>query len=508
MPIQQLPFLRSTRFLITVLVAGGLVALLSIVGLSAAAIRQMSEDEDREVEDGLALIEQAHGLKSAAINQVLLVRDYLLTGKAVFLDPRARAAAAFDDRVAAFHRLPVDPRDHELLGEVLRLGRRFGLLEQQAIALRGEGREREAINLLALEGGAVKEVWLARLDELIERQRQHVADLHGRVNQSERQIQRGLLIGSMVTVPALVVLGALVLVRVRRPLHELERASRAIAAGERGVRVAKLRDDEFGELAEAFNHMASEVEGSLTRLTEANEQLRRADRHKDEFLSVVSHELRTPLSFIKGFAHVLEAELAGPLTGDQRQYVGNIMTGANRMLYLVNDLLDLALIQAGKLRLTPSRVTYYDVVAEVLGTLMPLASEKGLTLRREGDSPPAVVVDRQRVAQVLTNLVANAIKFTPAGGHVVVRVAALPDGGLRTAVTDDGPGIALADQAKLFQRFSQLDMSSTRAAGGTGLGLSISKALIDAHGGRIGVESEPGRGSTFWFELPLEPPEA
>jgi len=494
--------------MIMALVAVSIGALLSVVGLSAASIRQMSIDEDREVVEGLVLIESAHGLKAAAINQVLLVRDYLLTGKPVFLDPRARAAAVFDERVSAFHKLPVDPRDHELLGEILRLGRRFGLLEQQAIALRRDGRERDAVDLLALEGGATKEVWLARLDELITRQRQHVADVHARVNETQRRIQLTLLLLALVTVPTTIILGAVVLLRVIGPLRELEAASRAIAAGHLAVRLRApgkpRRGDEFDEVSEAFDHMASEVERTLTRLTAANEALRTADRHKDEFLSVVSHELRTPLSFIKGFANVLEAELAGPLTPDQRQYVRNITTGANRMLYLVNDLLDLALLQAGKLRLSLAQVHLPEVVAEVLGTLGPLADEKRLRLEAEEAAVAPLVADRQRVAQILTNLVANAIKFTPPDGRITVRLRPEADG-VRIEVTDTGPGISLEDQEKLFHRFTQLDMSSTRAAGGTGLGLSISKALVEAHDGTIGVESVLGCGATFWFRLPAQP---
>ncbi|MNS21725.1 Alkaline phosphatase synthesis sensor protein PhoR [compost metagenome] len=231
-------------------------------------------------------------------------------------------------------------------------------------------------------------------------------------------------------------------------------------------------------------------------------ELRELDRYKDEFLSVISHELRTPLNFIMGFASLLEDEAAGTLNDRQHEFVDKILNGADRMLVLVNDLLDVAKIKAGRLDLSPVPSPYTPLVDEVIGTLRPLAADRDITLDRHVDVPVLPCLDAGRILQVLTNLVNNGIKFTPPGGQVTVR-AFVEDGELITQVTDTGVGIAPEDLPKLFERFRQLDMSATRSAGGTGLGLAISKALVEAHGGQIGVLSEEGQGSTFWFSLPI-----
>jgi PAS domain S-box-containing protein len=235
--------------------------------------------------------------------------------------------------------------------------------------------------------------------------------------------------------------------------------------------------------------------------TEQIAQLQALDRYKDEFLSVISHELRTPLNFITGFASTLADEVQGPLNGAQHEAIGKILNGADRMLLLVDDILDFAKIQSGRFELSPAPTPYRPLVEEVLGLLKPLADAKGLALE-VGDMPALKVsLDAGRIAQVLTNLVGNAIKFTDAG-RVTVR-ALVDDGRLVTEVRDTGCGIPAEHLPKLFNRFQQLDMSATRRAGGTGLGLAISKALIQAHDGEIGVTSQPGVGSAFWFALPL-----
>jgi signal transduction histidine kinase len=170
---------------------------------------------------------------------------------------------------------------------------------------------------------------------------------------------------------------------------------------------------------------------------------------------------------------------------------------------LVSDLLDMSQIQAGAFSLDPQPLELMTLVAEVLEGIAPLATSKRLALHTALPAEqPAVLADHRRVGQVLLNLLSNAVKFTPEGGRVDLRMAIVEGGALRCEVTDTGPGIPPEAMSRLFQRFSQLDMKSTRRAGGAGLGLSIAKGIVEAHGGQIGVESEPGVGSTFWFTLP------
>ena len=231
--------------------------------------------------------------------------------------------------------------------------------------------------------------------------------------------------------------------------------------------------------------------------------LAKLEHMKDDFLSVISHELRTPLNFIMGFASILDDQVAGPLNETQQTYVKKILNGADRMLFHVNNLVEMSRLSAGKLTIHPSHTLYEALVAHVLEILTPLADERALRLEADIEVCGEVMIDSQRIGQVISNLVDNAIKFTPPGGRV--RVKAYPQGDvLVTEVSDTGIGLAEEDLPKLFQRFVQLDMTSTRAVGGTGLGLAICKAIVEAHGGHIGARSEgPGQGSTFWFSLPL-----
>ncbi|MNS17504.1 Signal transduction histidine-protein kinase BarA [compost metagenome] len=259
----------------------------------------------------------------------------------------------------------------------------------------------------------------------------------------------------------------------------------------------------YDQLHVQNEQIEAQVAERTAELSDAIERLHQADQVKDEFLSVISHELRTPLNFITGFASILDDEVDGPLNPLQHLHLGKILSGSERMLHLVNDLLDFAKLQAGKFDLSPQPAAYAPLLEEVADSLRPLADHKHVTIEVEAHVPGEPVVDETRVVQVLTNLVNNAIKFTPAGGRV--RLSARIDAGaLLTEVTDTGVGIAEIDIPKLFSRFRQLDMSATREASGTGLGLAISKALVEAHGGTIGVRSCPGEGSTFWFRLPLE----
>ncbi len=253
-------------------------------------------------------------------------------------------------------------------------------------------------------------------------------------------------------------------------------------------------------------HLLAERRGEL--LDRQNQRLKELDTLKSEFVSAVSHDLRTPLTSIIGYSEFLEDEIGGPLTQTQHDYVRQVMHAAARLEYLVDDLLDFARLEAGTFHLRLAQAAAGEKALEIAESLRPMVRERGLTLTIAADEPDTTVwMDARRVGQVLTNLLTNAIKFTPAGGRIVVRVHAAGDH-VRVEVEDSGSGIAPEHQAKLFKRFSQL--SAGREKGGTGLGLSISKAIVEAHGGAIGVRSELGLGSVFWFTLPVqaEPAEA
>ncbi|MGE5708318.1 MAG: ATP-binding protein, partial [Bacteroidota bacterium] len=263
-------------------------------------------------------------------------------------------------------------------------------------------------------------------------------------------------------------------------------------------------EGEDGQI-EGILGLAVEVSERVMREKLQQEQLRTlrdSDRLKDEFLSVLSHELRTPLNAVMGFGSFLEDEIGGPLTAQQREFVEKILKGGERMLVLIDDLLDFARMQAGTFGISCEETDVASLIEEVVATFEPATSEKRLAVRQRIEVPHPVRLDRQRIFQVLANLVNNAIKFTPAGGWIELR-AFLDGEHLVTEVADSGVGLAPEDIPKLFQPFKQLDMSLTRRTGGVGLGLSISRGIVEAHGGKITAESAgPGRGATFRFWLP------
>lgn len=254
---------------------------------------------------------------------------------------------------------------------------------------------------------------------------------------------------------------------------------------------------------EESRRLVEELRRRSGELQRANLRLHELDRLKTAFMSTVSHELRTPLTSIQGFAEFLEDEVGGELSDMQRQFVANIMDGARRLRGLVDDLLDFTQLNAGTLTLVQQEIDLGPLVEEAVSEIRALADGKGLSLGLQVKRVPLVVwADAGRIRQVLLNLLNNAVKFTPEGGHIRV-LACQRHGEATVVIKDSGIGIAPEHQVHLFEQFFQVDTSYTRTAGGAGLGLSLSRALVHAHGGHIGVKSQPGCGSSFWFTLPL-----
>ncbi|MFN3428999.1 MAG: sensor histidine kinase [Candidatus Sericytochromatia bacterium] len=251
------------------------------------------------------------------------------------------------------------------------------------------------------------------------------------------------------------------------------------------------------------DRIAAEVEARTAELQSANEQLRQMDRMKDQFLSTVSHELRTPLTAIQGYGEFLEDEIEGPLTPGHQTFVRGIMDAVAHMTVKVDDLLDLARITTGSLRFEFGVFGYDEVLLRVDGLMRPILSSRGQTLALEHPADLQLTGDSRRIQQVLVNLVNNASKFSPDGARLAVSVREENDV-VVTSVSDPGVGIPEAHRARIFQAFYQVDGSTTRVHEGIGLGLAITRSLVEAHGGRIEVESTPGKGSRFTFSLPKE----
>ena len=302
-------------------------------------------------------------------------------------------------------------------------------------------------------------------------------------------------------------------------LHELEeiRAKVEFSGALRGIEVrSKRKDGQVIYLSLSVSPIRDSEEKIIGFLRVAEDisekkrferRLKELDRLKSDFVSNVSHELRTPLTAIKGSVDNMLDGIIGPLDEKQLRYLVRIKSNADRLGRLINDLLDLSRIEAGKIDLRPTYLPVASLAREVADTLRTVAAEKLISLEVVG--PGDVVqawADRDKVTQVLINLISNAVKFTPPHGKVIVAVERNGQEWVQASVSDSGPGIPADEAAKIFDKFYQVDQANKQKTKGSGLGLAISKALVEMHGGRIWVESEAGHGSTFSFTLPARRP--
>ena len=307
---------------------------------------------------------------------------------------------------------------------------------------------------------------------------------------------RNLIIGVAAAAIALaLMLGFVLSWSLIGPIKRIDTRLAAIAEGDFSGHVDVSSRDELGELGANVNRMNDE----LQRLYR---ELETTSRHKSEFLANMSHELRTPLNAIIGFSQVLRERMFGPLNPKQEEYVDDILTSGNHLLALINDGLDLSKVEAGQFELEVAPFSLWDALERGVVMVREQATKDGVQVAlAEGNPELDVEGDERRIRQVIFNLLSNAVKFTPAGGAVDISAAKV-NGEVRVSVTDTGPGIAVEDRVRIFEEFQQADAGAAQSEG-TGLGLALSKRLIELHGGRIWVDSQVGKGSTFVFTLPV-----
>jgi len=304
-----------------------------------------------------------------------------------------------------------------------------------------------------------------------------------------------------------------------RPIESIQVAAAKIGAGALDQRIDIASQDELGALADEFNRMAarlqasyvgleqevhertSELASALGRLDEKTRELEAASNHKSEFLANMSHELRTPLNAISGFSQVLRKQLLGEINEKQAEYLDDILASARHLLSLIDDVLDLAKVEAGQIELDVMPFSLLDALERGVVIVRERATRGAVRVSLSSDpGVDTVIGDERRIRQVVFNLLSNAVKFAPAGSTVDI-AAARVDGEVRVSVSDSGPGIAPEDQARIFEEFQQAAAGREQREG-TGLGLALSRRLVELHGGHIWVDSEVGKGSTFVFTLP------
>lgn len=303
-----------------------------------------------------------------------------------------------------------------------------------------------------------------------------------------------------------------------RPIRQLRAIANNIAEGNLDIRSSIDTRDEYEKLSDAFNHMLDGLQAAQEKLRQANKQLDakiaelsernielfRANKIKSEFLANISHEFRTPMNAIMGFAQILREKPETLKKEKGRRYAENIITSGQRLLNMINDLLDLAKTEAGKMKLHIEEASLPELCRAAAMSFAPLTKKNKLKIHVSADDNiPPLTTDAGKVQQILNNFLSNAVKFTPAFGKIEIKASMLDDKTVRIAVSDTGCGIAEADREKIFEKFRQADGSITRQSTGSGLGLAISKELAAMLAGSIGLESELGKGSTFWLDIPV-----
>src|SRR5947209_70966 len=495
------------------LIVASLIASIFIFSIPVSIIASPSQ-HNLDVQKG-ALQEELTSILISMVNQQTGLRRYITTANSAFLQPFTNGRPQY---LLAEQRLA----SHAQGSDFKETARALAQVDERANAWYSTYAQ---VQLQNMQSGQLETARAPSTNAfgkaLFDQCRAAVAHLQDALGQDLTTIESRLRILGWVIFVAVVFLAVLSVIVLWRTLSRFLKALRAqlnflmsattlLGSGDLSARVQELAYDELNHLGQTFNTMAQDLEGTTGKVLQQrdevlvlNEALEVANRARNQFLANMSHELRTPLNAIIGFTELIYDEEVGPLSEEQKEYLGDILSSARHLLQLITDVLDLAKIEAGKMTFQPEPVELEELVGEVRNILRPLTVTKRLHMEMEiAALPGGVMLDPAKLKQVLYNYLSNAIKFTPEEGQVTIRLRAEGEDAFRLEVEDSGIGIQPEDLGRLFVEFQQLDAGLTKQYQGTGLGLALSRRIVEAQGGKVGVHSIPGQGSTFFAILP------
>jgi len=477
------------------LLAAFLIIVLLLITVGAVGLQVLS-GVNRRADDLVKLqrkIAAYRQLQHDTTSQLYSVSSALVVPEERTLDATLRQLNQFGYDLDRLQFVAKDEVD--LLGQVRDDYEKFIAVVTHAVELIREGKVKEGRELELTQAGPLADRLERITNQLVNRAE---ADMVASIEAGEEayRTSRWIVIGfAVASIGLALVLGYVISWSLIDPVQRMDTRLREIAAGDFSRHVAVVNRDELGALAANLNRMNDEL-GRVYR------ELAAASRHKSEFLANVSHELRTPMNAILGFNELILDGIYGDVPSEVKVPLTDIQNSGKHLLRLINNVLDLSKIEAGRMELTPAEYLVQDTVERVRASLGSLAAQKGVDfVTAVPPDLPTALADAGRITQCLMNLAGNALKFTREG-RVEIAVELRGDL-LYYRVTDTGIGIAEGQLDTIFGEFHQGDATITREFGGTGLGLSITKKIVEMHGGRIWVESELGKGSSFCFAIPL-----
>jgi signal transduction histidine kinase len=492
------------------LLAGYLLVALLVIGIGALSLQTIAKmsSQGQLLDEAHERVHWSQDIQHALAMQMNFTAMALLLRSEATVENILRENNRFNNTLARLEKA-AQPEEVELIQRI-RAAQGEALTTVADIAnLIRDGKVEDAMRLQQNKQYPLYRRIEEFVTQLVERERSKMDQLRASVAAANRNTLILMAVSAATLMLVALLLGFIISWSFILPVQKAHGFLSEVAKGNFAATINVPNRDEFGALAAHMNHMSHELHRLYESQHEAsqelqrlNEQLQQASKAKSNFLANMSHELRTPMNAILGFVEMMLDEIYGEVPPHLREPLTDVQTNGKHLLRLINDVLDLSKIEAGRMELVLAEYSVQDVVETVRTSLQSLALEKGLDfVAAVEDDIPLALGDGKRIAQCLMNLVGNALKFSK-HGRVAVWVEQQGEN-LLYRVSDDGIGIPKEELENIFGEFQQVDTAITREFSGTGLGLNITKKFVEMHGGRIWVESELGKGSTFFFAIPL-----